>query len=123
VLVAGSVATEPRTFSSGAPRALLWANSPWAHAYATLLHAPLGVRIGAFALERDVEWFVNDGLMAVFFFVVGLEIRRELHHGELPVDQTVGGRHRSIVHSRFAIESTRGIWFPDFSALGEFSTR
>ncbi len=63
--------------------ALLWANSPWAASYAALWHAPVGLRIGDFAFERSAEWWVNDGLMALFFFVVGLEIRRELHHGEL----------------------------------------
>src|SRR5688572_8937761 len=61
--------------------ALVWANSPWADAYVRLWHAPVGV--SAFAFERSLEWWVNDGLMAIFFFVVGLEIRRELHHGEL----------------------------------------
>ncbi len=41
------------------------------------------MRVGDFALERSLEWLVNDGLMVIFFFVVGLEIRREIHHGEL----------------------------------------
>ena len=63
--------------------ALAWANSPWAGAYSSLWHTPLGVRIGAFAFERSLEWFVNDVLMVIFFFVVGLEIRREIHVGEL----------------------------------------
>jgi Na+:H+ antiporter, NhaA family len=60
-----------------------WANSPWAETYRGLWHTPLGVRVGGFAFERSLEWFVNDALMVVFFFVVGLEIRREVHHGEL----------------------------------------
>lgn len=63
--------------------ALAWANSPWAHVYTGLWHTPLAVRIGGFTFQRTLEWFVNDGLMAIFFFVVGLEIRREIHHGEL----------------------------------------
>lgn len=63
--------------------ALGWANSPWASSYAELWHAKLGIRIGGFAFERPLEWLVNDGLMAIFFFVVGLEIRREIHCGEL----------------------------------------
>lgn len=63
--------------------ALAWANSPWSEAYLHLWHAPVGLRVGGFAIERSVEWIVNDGLMVIFFFVVGLEIRRELHHGEL----------------------------------------
>jgi NhaA family Na+:H+ antiporter len=63
--------------------ALLWANSPWGASYAHLWHTPIGLRVGDFAFERPLEWFVNDGLMVIFFFVVGLEIRRELAHGEL----------------------------------------
>jgi NhaA family Na+:H+ antiporter len=63
--------------------ALLWANSPWAQSYIQLWHTPLGIRVASFTFERTLEWFVNDALMAIFFFVVGLEIRREIHHGEL----------------------------------------
>jgi Na+/H+ antiporter 1 len=63
--------------------ALVWANSPWAESYVRLWHTPLGIRIGSFTFERTLEWFVNDGLMVIFFFVVGVEIRREIHHGEL----------------------------------------
>lgn len=63
--------------------ALVWANSPWADAYLHLWHTPVGLRVGDFAIERSLEWIVNDGLMVIFFFVVGLEIRREIHHGEL----------------------------------------
>ena len=79
--------------------ALAWANSPWAESYASLWHTPLGIRLGGFAFERSLEWFVNDALMVVFFFVVGMEIRREVHHGELsqwrraalPVVAALGG--------------------------------
>jgi len=63
--------------------ALLWANSPWAEGYAHLWHTPIGIRIGGFAFERSLHWWINDGLMVIFFFVVGLEIRREIHGGEL----------------------------------------
>lgn len=63
--------------------ALVWANSPWAESYVQLWHTPVGLRIGSFSFERSLEWFVNDGLMVIFFFVVGLEIRREIHDGEL----------------------------------------
>ncbi len=63
--------------------ALAWANSPWANAYLRFWHTPIGIRVGAFSFARSLEFFVNDGLMAIFFFVVGLEIRRELHRGEL----------------------------------------
>jgi NhaA family Na+:H+ antiporter len=63
--------------------ALAWANSPWQESYYSLWHTPVGVRIGGFAFERSLEWVVNDGLMVIFFFVVGMEIRREVHEGEL----------------------------------------
>lgn len=79
--------------------ALVWANSRWADSYVRLWHAPLGITIGGWSFERTLEWFVNDGLMVIFFFVVGLEIRREIHHGELsqwrratlPVAAALGG--------------------------------
>jgi NhaA family Na+:H+ antiporter len=63
--------------------ALVWANSPWRAAYENLLHAPLGFRVGRFAFERNVDFLVDDVLMVVFFFVVGLEIKREVRAGEL----------------------------------------
>lgn len=63
--------------------ALLLANSPWAESYLALWHIPIGVHAGELHFQRSLEWLVNDGLMVIFFFVVGLEIRRELHQGEL----------------------------------------
>ncbi len=79
--------------------ALLWANSPWAASYHSLWHASIGAHVGPFVLHRSLEWFVNDVLMVVFFFVVGLEIRREIQKGELselrraalPVVAALGG--------------------------------
>ncbi|MBI4906189.1 MAG: Na+/H+ antiporter NhaA [Acidobacteria bacterium] len=63
--------------------ALVWANSPWAHIYTSLWHTPLNVGIGDLQMSRELHFWVNDALMAVFFFVVGLEIKRELLVGEL----------------------------------------
>lgn len=63
--------------------ALAWANSPWREAYTALWETPIGLRLGALAFERSLGWWINDGLMVIFFFVVGLEIRREIHAGEL----------------------------------------
>lgn len=79
--------------------ALVWANSRWADGYFHLWHTPIGVHVGGFTFERPLEWFINDGLMVIFFFVVGMEIRREIHHGELsewrraalPAAAAVGG--------------------------------
>jgi NhaA family Na+:H+ antiporter len=63
--------------------ALVWANSPWAGSYHALWATPVTVGVGGFAIAKPLELWVNDGLMAVFFFVVGLEIKRELLVGEL----------------------------------------
>jgi NhaA family Na+:H+ antiporter len=63
--------------------ALAWANSPFRASYQALWHTPLGLHLGPWSFTRDLHFWINDGLMVVFFFVVGLEIRRELHAGEL----------------------------------------
>jgi NhaA family Na+:H+ antiporter len=63
--------------------ALLWANSPWADYYTRLWHTPFGLKLGPWSFERDLHFWINDALMTIFFFLAGLEIRREMHHGEL----------------------------------------
>jgi Na+/H+ antiporter NhaA len=63
--------------------ALGWANSSWASAYEALWRTELAVEVGQWTLALDLRHWVNDGLMALFFFVVGLEIKRELVVGEL----------------------------------------
>ena len=65
--------------------ALELANSPWAWLYDTLLGTPVVVQIGALRLDKPLLLWINDGLMAIFFFLVGLEIKRELIEGELSV--------------------------------------
>jgi Na+/H+ antiporter NhaA len=63
--------------------ALVWANSPWAPTYEALWGTELAIQVGAAELSLDLRHWINDGLMALFFFVAGLEIRRELDMGEL----------------------------------------
>lgn len=63
--------------------ALAWASSPWAASYHALWQASVALPVAGFDAPRTLEWFVNDVLMVVFFFVVGLELRREQHHGAL----------------------------------------
>ena len=63
--------------------ALAWANSPWAHSYEVLWHAPVPLGIGSFISAQSLHFWINDGLMTIFFLVVGLEIRREMHEGAL----------------------------------------
>jgi len=63
--------------------ALVWANSPWRDGYESLWHTATSVSVGSWSLRLNLHDVVNDGLMALFFFVVGLEIKRELVDGEL----------------------------------------
>lgn len=63
--------------------ALAWANSPWSDAYRQLWSTTAAFSIGDLGLSMDLTHWVNDGVMAVFFFVIGLEVRREFSVGEL----------------------------------------
>jgi len=79
--------------------ALVWANSPWQDAYHDLWHHEIGIGPAGWALQDSLQHWINDALMALFFFVVGLEIKRELMYGELqeprtaalPVIAAIGG--------------------------------
>jgi NhaA family Na+:H+ antiporter len=79
--------------------ALFWANSPWAAHYEHLLHTRVSLGFGEQIFTRSLHFWVNDILMVVFFFVVGLEVRRELFEGQLselrraalPVAAALGG--------------------------------
>ena len=79
--------------------ALVWANSPWGASYSGLWETKLSIGLGSFSIEKDLTHWINDGLMAVFFLVVGLEIKREILVGELssprraalPLAAAVGG--------------------------------
>jgi NhaA family Na+:H+ antiporter len=82
-----------------AAAAMLWANSPYAHSYHDVWSLPIALRLGEHAFVRPLHFWINDALMTVFFLVVGMEIRREIHEGALsrfdqailPVLAAVGG--------------------------------
>ena len=63
--------------------ALIWANSSYADAYHALWHTEVAVTIGSLQFGQSVHFLINDGLMTIFFLVVGMEIRREIHEGAL----------------------------------------
>ena len=67
--------------------ALVWANSPWDEQYFDLLHTEIGIDLDFIVIREDLQDWINSGLMTVFFFVMGLEIKRELVHGELSTPQ------------------------------------
>ena len=79
--------------------ALAWANSPFAESYHHLWHTYLSMDLGGIGLKYSLHHWINDGLMVIFFFVVGLEIKRELLVGELssvkkaalPIAAALGG--------------------------------
>lgn len=79
--------------------ALVWANSPFAESYDALWHLPISFGIGDYVLSKSLHFWINDALMTIFFLVVGMEIRREIHEGALstlnqaalPVAAAAGG--------------------------------
>lgn len=85
--------------------ALIWANSPLGGWYDTLWNLNIGVKAPGFELIKPLRLWVNDGLMTVFFFVIGLEIKRELMIGELnsvrkaslPILAAIGGMVMPVV--------------------------
>ncbi len=79
--------------------ALVWANSPWYDQYHSILKTHLALDLALFSVDLSVQHWINDGLMAVFFFVIGLEIKREALFGHfssvrraaLPAVAALGG--------------------------------
>lgn len=84
---------------TAAAAALIWANSPLADSYHHLWHTPLSFGLGGFVFSQSLHFWINDALMTVFFLVVGMEIRREMHQGalsnfrqaSLPIAAALGG--------------------------------
>lgn len=82
-----------------AAAALLWANSPYAHSYHEVWNLPIALGLAEHGFVRPLHFWINDALMTIFFLVVGMEIRREIHEGALsrfdqailPVLAAVGG--------------------------------
>jgi NhaA family Na+:H+ antiporter len=62
---------------------LVWANSPWKDSYHQIWHTNLSFQLGSFKFEMHLLHWINDLFMAVFFYLVGLEIKREIFSGEL----------------------------------------
>jgi NhaA family Na+:H+ antiporter len=100
-----------------AATALIWANSPFAHIYRALWHAPVSVGLGEIGYSRSLHFWINDALMTVFFLVVGMEIRREVHEGALstreqamlPVIAAVGGVIvPAVIYLTLNADSVRG---------------
>ena len=89
--------------------ALGMSNSALVHYYDALVHVTAEIRIGSFNLSKSLEHWINDGLMAIFFLLIGLEIKREVIEGSLasvqktvlPVIAAIGGsrRRQSTVRS------------------------
>ena len=79
--------------------ALIWANSPWSASYQQLWTTPVSINVGNHSVDLIVREWINEGLITIFFLVVGLEIKRELVSGQLatrrgaflPIAAAIGG--------------------------------
>jgi NhaA family Na+:H+ antiporter len=67
--------------------ALWWANSVYSPTYINLVHTPIGIFLGELELRASLKYIINDGLMVVFFFLLGLEIKREVLAGDLAMPE------------------------------------
>ncbi|HRD53867.1 MAG TPA: Na+/H+ antiporter NhaA, partial [Flavobacteriales bacterium] len=97
--------------------AMVWANSPWKEGYHHLWHHTFAIRIDDWELKRTLHHWINDGLMAMFFFVVGLELKREVVGGQLsrpsqailPVAAGIGGMLFGVSVRYVGVSITYGI--------------
>ncbi len=92
--------------------ALIWANSPFSDSYHHLWHTPVILEVGSFKLELHLLHLINDGLMAIFFYMIGLEIKREFVAGELS-----SGKKAALP----ALGAVGGMLFPALIYMGVVS--
>ncbi len=105
--------------------ALVLANSPLAQYYFSLLDMPVHIKIGDLDIEKNLLLWVNDGLMALFFLLVGLEVKRELIQGALrsfsramfPVVAAIGGWSYPLSCLCYLITTTQTSWQAGLSPL------
>jgi NhaA family Na+:H+ antiporter len=100
-----------------AAAALIWANSSFAHDYHAFWNLPLSIGFGEFIFAKSLHFWINDALMTIFFLVVGMEVRREIHEGALseldqailPVVAAVGGVIvPALIYLSFNTDPVRG---------------
>lgn len=101
---------------AAAAAALIWANSPLADRYFMLWHLPVSFGIGSVTFSPSLHFLINDALMTLFFLVVGMEIRREIHEGalsnlrlaSLPIMAALGGvAVPALIYVAFNTEPSR----------------